>query len=86
MGSPAPAPAPAPASASALRLDDKVLVSKRATLVEDKLMDKTTAKKIFLGSPISFTFKSGTGGINEDISDEDLKTYFSQYGVVTNVS
>ena len=37
--------------------NEKELVTKRATLVEDKLLDKTTAKKIFIGSPNSFTFK-----------------------------
>ena len=64
---------------------EKEVVTKRATLVEDKLLDKVTAKKIFLGSPISFTFKSGTGGLSEDTSDEDLRQYFSQYGVVAKV-
>merc|ERR1719228_547708 len=49
-------------------VNEKELVTKRATLVEDKLLDKTTAKKIFIGSPISFTFKSGTGGLSEDVT------------------
>jgi len=65
--------------------NEKELVTKRATLVEDKLLDKTTAKKIFIGSPISFTFKSGTGGLSEDVTDDDIKTYFSQFGCVTKV-
>ena len=65
--------------------NEKELVTKRATLVEDKLLDKTTAKKIFIGSPISFTFKSGTGGLSEDVTDDDIKTYFSQFGNVTKV-
>ena len=65
--------------------NEKELVTKRATLVEDKLLDKTTAKKIFIGSPISFTFKSGTGGLSEDVTDDDIQTYFSQFGCVTKV-
>ena len=65
--------------------NEKELVTKRATLVEDKLLDKTNAKKVFIGSPISFTFKSGTGGLSEDVTDDDIKTYFSQFGSVTKV-
>ena len=67
------------------KLDDKELLTKRASLVEDKVTDNLSVKKIFLGSPNSFTFKSGTGGLDNSISDEDLKEYFGQYGNVTEV-
>ena len=49
------------------------------------MTDNLSVKKIFLGSPNSFTFKSGTGGLDNSISDEDLKEYFGQYGNVTEV-
>ena len=64
---------------------DTDLETHRATLVEDKLTDNLTAKKIFIGSPNSFTFKSGTGGLDDTISDDDLKDYFGQFGMITNV-
>merc|ERR1719483_497541 len=67
------------------KIGDKELVTKRATLVEDKLTDNLTARKIFIGSPNSFTFKSGTGGLDSTISDDDLKDYFGQFGIITNV-
>ena len=66
-------------------IDDKEVHTKRASLVEDKMTDNISCKKIFIGSPNSFTFKSGTGGLNDSISDEDLKEYFGQYGNVTEV-
>ena len=61
------------------------LKTKRASLVEDKISDNLTAKKIFIGSPNSFTFKSGTGGLDDSVSDDDLKEYFGQYGNVVEV-
>jgi len=67
------------------KIGEKELVTKRATLVEDKLTDNLTAKKIFIGSPNSFTFKSGTGGLDDTISDDDLKDYFGQFGMITNI-
>ena len=67
------------------KIGEKELVTKRATLMEDKLTDNLTAKKIFIGSPNSFTFKSGTGGLDNTISDNDLKDYFGQFGQITNV-
>ena len=67
------------------KIDDKEVHTKRASLVEDKLTDNISCKKIFIGSPNSFTFKSGTGGLDNSISDEDLKEYFGQYGNVTEV-
>jgi RNA recognition motif-containing protein len=66
------------------KIGEKELVTKRATLMEDKLTDNLTAKKIFIGSPNSFTFKSGTGGLDNTISDNDLKNYFGQFGEITN--
>ena len=53
-------------------LEEYELLTKRASLVEDKMTDNLSAKKIFIGSPNSFTFKSGTGGLDDSISDEDL--------------
>ena len=67
------------------KIGEKELTTKRATLVEDKLTDNLTSKKIFIGSPNSFTFKSGTGGLDRSISDDDLRDYFGQFGNITNV-
>ena len=67
------------------KIDDKELHTKRASLVEDKMTDNLSVTKIFIGSPNSFTFKSGTGGLDASISDDDLKEYFGQYGNVTEV-
>lgn len=53
-------------------LDECELLTKRASLVEDKMTDNLSAKKIFIGAPNSFTFKSGTGGLDNSISDDDL--------------
>ena len=53
-------------------MDECELLTKRASLVEDKMTDNLSAKKIFIGAPNSFTFKSGTGGLDNSISDEDL--------------
>ena len=53
-------------------LDQCTLLTKRASLVEDKMTDNLSAKKIFIGAPNSFTFKSGTGGLDHTISDDDL--------------
>lgn len=61
------------------------LTTKRASLIEDKLTDNLTETKIFIGSPNSFTFRSGTGGLDDSISDDDLKEYFGQFGTVTEV-
>ena len=54
-------------------LDECELLTKRASLVEDKMTDNLSAKKIFIGAPNSFTFKSGTGGLDHSISDDDLR-------------
>ena len=53
-------------------MDECELLTKRASLVEDKMTDNLSAKKIFIGAPNSFTFKSGTGGLDNSISDDDL--------------
>ena len=53
-------------------LDECEMLTKRASLVEDKMTDNLSAKKIFIGAPNSFTFKSGTGGLDNSISDDDL--------------
>ena len=53
-------------------LEECELLTKRASLVEDKMTDNLSAKKIFIGAPNSFTFKSGTGGLDNSISDDDL--------------
>ena len=60
-------------------------MTKRASLVEDKITSNLTAKKIFIGAPNSFTFKSGTGGLDDSVSDEDLKEYFGAFGNITSV-
>ena len=52
-------------------------------MVEDKITDNLSCKKIFIGNPGSFTFKSGTGGLDNSVSDDDLKEYFGQFGTVT---
>ena len=54
-------------------------------MVEDKITDNLSCKKIFIGNPGSFTFKSGTGGLDNSVSDDDLKEYFGQFGTVTEV-
>ena len=62
-----------------------VLHTKRASLVEDKITNNLTGRKILIGSPTSFTFRSGTGGLDDSISDDDLREYFSQFGAVSEV-
>jgi len=63
----------------------KEVTTKRYVLEDDKINDNVSSKKIFVGSPNNFSFKQGTGGLNEEISDDDLKDYFGQFGVVTDV-
>ena len=60
-------------------------MTRRSVLEEDKQNDNMSSKKIFIGSPNNFTFKPGTGGLNEDVSDDDLKDYFGQFGIITQV-
>ena len=66
-------------------IGDKEVVTKRSALEEDKKNDNVCCKKIFIGSPNNFNFAPGMGGLNDDISDEDLKDYFGQFGVITQV-
>jgi len=66
-------------------IEEKEITTKRSALEEDKQNNNIDCKKIFIGSPNNFTFQPGTGGLNEDISDDDLKDYFGQFGVVTQV-
>merc|ERR1719210_721538 len=49
----------------------------------DELPEFSEVKKVFLGAPGGKTTK--TAGLGLDISDEELKEYFEQYGTVTNV-
>ena len=66
-------------------MEGREIVTKRAALEEDKQNDNMSCKKIFIGSPNNFTFSPGTGGLNDTISDDDLKDYFGQFGVITQV-
>jgi len=64
-------------------LQGKTLDTKRAL---PNSQDDVRVKKIFIGGPEDEKQQGGHTGLSEDIQDEDLNNYFSQYGVVVNIN
>merc|ERR1719250_399071 len=64
-------------------LQGKTLDTKRAL---PNSQEDVRVKKIFIGGPEDEKQQGGHTGLIEDIQDEDLNNYFSQYGVVVNIN
>merc|ERR1719250_458087 len=64
-------------------LQGKTLDTKRAL---PNSQEDVRVKKIFIGGPEDEKQQGGHTGLSEDIQDEDLNNYFSQYGVVVNIN
>ena len=62
-------------------LNDKEVIVRRA--MDNELPEFSDCKKIFLGAPGGKT--TDTSGLGHDISDEELQTYFQEYGTVVSV-
>ena len=62
-------------------IEGKEVISRRA--MDDELPEAAECKKVFLGAPGGKTTK--TAGLGPEISDEELKEYFEQHGVVISV-
>jgi len=52
---------------------------------ENNSQDDVRVKKIFIGAPEDEKHAGGHSGLSDDIEDEDLNNYFSQYGVVVKI-
>ena len=63
------------------KVDNKTIIVRRA--MQDELPEFSECRKVFIGGPGGKTTK--TEGLGPEISDEELKEYFEQYGTVTNV-
>merc|ERR1719340_321169 len=63
------------------KVDSKTVIGRRA--MQDELPEFSECRKVFIGGPGGKTTK--TEGLGPEISDEELKEYFEQYGTVTNV-
>ena len=48
--------------------------------------DDVRVKKIYIGGPEDEKHLGRHTGLNDDIQDDDLNNYFSQYGVVLNIN
>jgi len=67
-------------------LQGKTLDTKRALPKGDNnSQDDIRVKKIFIGGPEDEKQLGGHTGLSEDIQDDDLNNYFSQYGVVVKI-
>ena len=62
-------------------LNDKEVIVRRA--MDNELPEFSDCKKIFLGAPGGKTTDSS--GLGHDISDEELQSYFEDYGTVLSV-
>merc|ERR1719431_1725822 len=62
------------------KINDKDITVRRAMDNEDP--ELSSCLKVFLGSPGGRT--TSTGGLSDNISDDDLKEYFGQFGTITN--
>jgi len=67
-------------------LQGKTLDTKRALPKGDNnSQDDVRVKKIFIGGPQDEKHLGGHTGLSDDIQDDDLNNYFSQYGVVVKI-
>eukprot|EP00092_Neocalanus_flemingeri_P033891 GFUD01036853.1.p1 GENE.GFUD01036853.1~~GFUD01036853.1.p1 ORF type:complete len:786 (+),score=229.36 GFUD01036853.1:50-2359(+) len=69
------------------QLQGKTLETKRALPKgeNNENKDDVRVKKIFIGAPEDEKHAGGHSGLGDDIEDEDLNNYFSQFGVVTKI-
>jgi len=69
------------------QLQGKTLETKRAlpSKGENNSQDDLRAKKIFIGAPEDEKHAGGHSGLSDEIEDEDLNNYFSQFGVVIKI-
>jgi len=63
------------------QLQGKTLETKRAL----PKGDNNSVKKIFIGAPEDEKLAGGHSGLSDDIEDENLNNYFSQFGVVIKI-
>merc|ERR1719450_1419282 len=67
-------------------LQGKTLDTKRALPKGDNnSQDDVRVKKIFIGGPEDEKNLGGHSGLSDEIEDEDLSNYFSQYGTVVKI-
>ena len=62
-------------------IHDKEVIVRRA--MDNELPEFSECKKIFLGAPGGKT--TAVAGLGHDISDDELRTYFEDYGTVVSV-
>ena len=62
-------------------INDKEVIVRRA--MDNELPEFSECKKIFLGAPGGKT--TAVAGLGLDISDDELRTYFGEYGTVVSV-
>jgi len=52
---------------------------------ENGVQEDVRVKKVFIGAPEDEKHSGGHSGLSEEIEDEDLNNYFSQFGVVLKI-
>jgi len=68
------------------RVAGKEVTTKRALLQKDKKVGYMNTNSVYIGHPFSFSFKSGTGGLTNTITEDAIRDCFSWYGRVNEVS
>lgn len=64
----------------------KEVTTKRALLQKDKKVGYMNTNSVYIGHPFSFSFKTGSGGLTNAITEDQIKDCFSWYGRVNDVS
>jgi len=61
------------------------LNTRRVLLQKDKKIGYTKTNTICIGPPMTFSYKTGTGGLTYDFTEEQIRDYFNQFGHVIDV-